>query len=140
MIYVLNGLDELCFNCLCFKWVSLVKLSFSWLCFEWVLVVELGYNGLCFEWVSMVKLSLSGLCFSGLYHAFQAETWVGLRWCAHNNLYKLNAIYFGMINYVLEIIVSCLYCLVWLQESMAKHKDIFVPLACKKNLAETNVH
>jgi hypothetical protein len=23
---------------------------------------------------------------------------------------------------------------------MAKHKDIFVPLACKKSLAETSVH
>ncbi len=50
--------------------------------------------------------------FSGLYSAFQVETWVGLRWCAHNDLCELNTIYYEMISYVVEIIVSCFYCLV----------------------------
>jgi hypothetical protein len=44
------------------------------------------------------------------------------------------------IAYVLKIIVSSLYCLIWMQESKAKHKYIFVPLARKKSLVETNVH
>ncbi len=76
---------ELRFNGLCFEWVSLVKLSFSHLCFKWpVLVAKLN-----FQWF-MFRMSFTSLCFNGLYHAFQAETWVDLRWCAHNDLCELN--------------------------------------------------
>jgi hypothetical protein len=69
-------------------------------------MVKLSYNGLRFEWVSMVELGFSGLCFNGLYHAFQAEMWVGLRWCAHNDFCELNVIYYEMIGYISKIIVS----------------------------------
>jgi len=31
--------------------------------------------------------------FSGLYRAFQPETWVDLRWCVHNDLCELNTVY-----------------------------------------------
>jgi hypothetical protein len=54
----------------------------------------------------MVELGFSGLCFNGLYHAFQAEMWVGLRWCAHNDFCELNVIYYEMIGYISKIIVS----------------------------------
>jgi hypothetical protein len=42
-----------------------------------------------FQWF-MFRMSFTSLCFNGLYHAFQAETWVDLRWCAHNDLCELN--------------------------------------------------
>ncbi len=72
-----------------------------------------GFHGQTrFQKWFMFRLSFSGLCFNGLYRAFQAETWVGLRWRAHNNLCELNAVYFGIIGYVSEIIVSCFYCFV----------------------------
>jgi hypothetical protein len=45
-------------------------------------------------------------------NAFQVKMWVDLRWCAHNDLCELNAIFLKMIIYVLDIIISCFYCLV----------------------------
>ncbi len=41
----------------------------------------------------MFRMSFSGLCFSGLYCAFQIETWVDLRWCVHNDLCELNVVH-----------------------------------------------
>jgi hypothetical protein len=50
--------------------------------------------------------SFSGLCFNGLYHAFQVEMCVGLRWCAHIDLCELNVVYNETIGYISKIIVS----------------------------------
>jgi hypothetical protein len=58
-----------------------------------------------FQWF-MFCVSFKGLCLNGFYHAFQAETWVGLRWCAHNDLCKQNTIYYETIGYISKIIVS----------------------------------
>jgi len=68
---------------------------------------RVGFNGqirfMCF----MFRVSLGGLYFSGLYLAFQVETWVDLRWCALSDLCELNAVYYGTIDYVSKIIISC---------------------------------
>jgi hypothetical protein len=70
----------------------MVELCSSNLCFELVFLVKLGYSCLCFEWGLMIELGFDGLCFSGLYHAFQAETWVDLRWCTYNDLCELHIV------------------------------------------------
>jgi hypothetical protein len=71
----------------------MAELRFSGLCLELVSLVKLGFSCLCFEWGSVVELGFNGLCFNGLYHAFQAETWVDLRWCAYNDLCELHIVY-----------------------------------------------
>jgi hypothetical protein len=66
-----------------------------------------GFHGQTKFQLFMFHVRFSGLCFSGLYRAFQAEMWVGLTWCVHNDLCKLNIVYFKTIGYALEIIISC---------------------------------
>jgi hypothetical protein len=85
--------NSIFFNGLCFELVLMTKLHFCGFCSKWVSLVKLGFSHLCFEWGSMVELSFNGLCFSGLYHAFQAETWVDLKWCVHTDLCKLHVVY-----------------------------------------------
>ncbi len=63
-------------------------------------MVELGFSDLCFEWVLMVYVLVDQ------FGAFQVETWVDLKWCVHNDLCELNTIFFEMIVYVFEIIIS----------------------------------
>jgi len=98
-----------CFSGLCSEWVLVAKLCvFFWgqTRFQWFMF-RVGFNGqirfMCF----MFRVSLGGLYFSGLYLAFQVETWVDLRWCALSDLCELNAVYYGTIDYVSKIIISC---------------------------------
>jgi hypothetical protein len=52
----------------------------------------------------MFCVSFRGLYFNGFYHAFQAEMWVGLRWCVHTDLCELNIIYYETIGYIQRLL------------------------------------
>ncbi len=76
-----------------------------------------------------------------------------LRWCAHNDLYKLNVIYYEIIGYDSKIIVSCFLfdykkiwpnikiflCLwhvrkAWQNQACIKIKDVIVQAKVLKNV------
>jgi hypothetical protein len=135
MVYVLSGFEWFMFwmglsGQTKFEWFMFWVGLNGWTKFQWFIFWVHHFSGLCFKWVVSVDY----------FGAFQAKTWVDLTWSPHSDLSKLNAIFSETIVYVLKIIVSCFLCLVWLQESMAKHKDIFVPLAFKKSLVEVSLH
>jgi len=68
---------------------------------------QVGFHGQTKFQLFMFRVRFSGLCFNGLYRAFQAKMRVGLTWCVHSDLCKLNIIYFKTISYASKIIVSC---------------------------------
>jgi hypothetical protein len=86
-----------------------------------------------------------------VYPAFQAETWVDLKWCAHNDLCKLNVIYYEIIGDDSKIIVSCflfdrkkkwpntkiflcLWHVAWQKRTCIKIKDVVVQAKVLKNM------
>jgi hypothetical protein len=87
-----------------FQWFMFWVGFIGWIRFQ-LFMFQVGFSGWTMLQRFMFHVSFSGLCFNGLYHAFQAETCVGLRWHAHNDLCKLNAIYYEKIGYISKIVV-----------------------------------